>query len=71
MLHLARARLPHMRFHDLRHTCATLLLTKGVHLEIVSEMLIEAMGRALDAVTPGDAGGFFEHRGYRPLAQPL
>ena len=31
--------LPDIRFHDLRHTCATLLLTKGVHLKIVSEML--------------------------------
>ena len=28
-----------MRFHDLTHTCATLLLTKGVHPKIVSEML--------------------------------
>jgi integrase len=28
-----------MRFHDLGHTCATLLLTKGVHPKIVSEML--------------------------------
>ena len=28
-----------MRFHDLRHTCATPLLTKGVHPKIVSEML--------------------------------
>ncbi len=28
-----------IRFHDLRHTCATLLLTKGVHPKIVSEML--------------------------------
>ena len=28
-----------MRFHDLRHTCATLLLTEGVHPKIVSEML--------------------------------
>jgi integrase len=27
------------RFHDLRQTCATLLLTKGVHPKIVSEML--------------------------------
>ncbi len=35
------------------------------------EALVEAMGLALDAVTPGDAEGFFEHRGYRPLAQPL
>lgn len=27
------------RFHDLRHTCATLLLTKGVHPKIGQEML--------------------------------
>jgi integrase len=27
------------RFHDLRHTAATLLLTKGVHIKIVQEML--------------------------------
>jgi len=27
------------RFHDLRHTCATLLFTKGVHPKIVQEML--------------------------------
>lgn len=33
--------------------------------------LLEAMGRALDAVSASDARGFFEHRGYRPLAQPL
>ena len=31
--------LPDLRFHDLRHTCATLLLTKGTHPRIVSEML--------------------------------
>jgi len=35
------------------------------------EALIEAIGRALEAVTASDARGFFEHRGYRPLAQPL
>lgn len=35
------------------------------------EALLEAMGRALEAVTASDARGFFEHRGYRPLAQPL
>ena len=27
------------RFHVLRHTCATLLLTRGIHPKIVSEML--------------------------------
>ncbi len=36
---LRRAGLPNIRFHDLRHTCATLLLTKGVHPKVVSEML--------------------------------
>ncbi|CAA9450535.1 MAG: Integrase [uncultured Rubrobacteraceae bacterium] len=36
---LKRAGLPDSRFHDLRHTCATLLLTKGVHPKIVQEML--------------------------------
>jgi integrase len=39
MLLLARDRLPNIRFHDLRRTCATLLLTKGVHPRIVSEVL--------------------------------
>ena len=28
-----------MRFHDLRHSAATLLLSMGVHPKIVSEML--------------------------------
>jgi transposase len=35
------------------------------------EALVEAMGRALDAVTASDARGFFEHRGYRATAQLL
>jgi transposase len=35
------------------------------------EALLEAMGRALNAVSASDARGFYEHRGYRPLAQPL
>jgi integrase len=36
---LARAGLPQGRFHDLRHTAATLALGKGVHPKIVAEML--------------------------------
>jgi transposase len=35
------------------------------------EALLEALGRALEAVSASDARGFFEHRGYHPLAQPL
>lgn len=34
-----KAGLPYIRFHDLRHTAATLLLLKGVHPKKVSEML--------------------------------
>jgi integrase len=36
---LKRAGLPPIRFHDLRHTCATLLLSKSVNPKVVSEML--------------------------------
>jgi transposase len=35
------------------------------------EALIEAVGQALDAVTSRDARGFFEHCGYRSMAQSL
>jgi len=35
------------------------------------EALIEAMGRALEAITPREAKGFFEHCGYRLPVQPL
>jgi integrase len=44
---LRRAGLPEIRFHDLRHTCATLLLTKNVNPKVVSEML----GHASIAIT--------------------
>lgn len=36
---LKRAGLPGIRFHDLRHTCATLLLVKGVHPKLVQTLL--------------------------------
>jgi integrase len=36
---LKKAELPRMRFHDLRHTCATLLLAAGVHPRVVMEIL--------------------------------
>lgn len=44
---LKKARLPHIRFHDLRHTCATLLLTQGTHPKFVQELL----GHATIAIT--------------------
>ena len=39
-IRLERAGLPStFRFHDLRHTCATLLLRQGVHVKFVQELL--------------------------------
>jgi integrase len=36
---LQRAGLPPVRFHDLRHTCATLLLNRNIHPKYVQELL--------------------------------
>ncbi len=36
---LARAGLPPMRFHDLRHACASLLLAAGTNPKVVQERL--------------------------------
>ena len=36
---LLRAGLPRIRFHDLRHTCASLLFAKNVHPKVVQELL--------------------------------
>ena len=36
---LKRAGLPGVRWHDLRHTCATLLLGRGVHPKLVQHLL--------------------------------
>ncbi len=44
---LKSAGLPEIRFHDLRHTCATLLLDRAVHPKIVQELL----GHATIAMT--------------------
>jgi len=54
---LRKAGLPHIRFHDLRHSHATLLLKAGIHPKIVSERLGHAnIGITLDTyshVLPG------------------
>src|SRR5215218_9001388 len=44
---LQRAGLPRIRFHDLRHTCAKLLLSRNVHPKYVQELL----GYATVAIT--------------------
>ncbi len=54
---LKRAALPPVRFHDLRHTHATLMLQQGIHPKIVSERQGHStVGLTLDTyshVTPG------------------
>jgi integrase len=35
---LKRAELPDIRWHDLRHTCATLLLSRGTHPKYVQQL---------------------------------
>ena len=44
---LTRARAAGTRFHDLRHTCATLLLSRNINPKVVAEML----GHANIAIT--------------------
>jgi Phage integrase family len=44
---LKQAGPPHMRFHDLPHTCATLLLSRSVHPKFVQKLL----GHAAVAIT--------------------
>ena len=57
---LKRSGLPNTRLHDLRHTCATLLLSKGVHPKFVQELLGHAtISITLDTyshVLPGMGG---------------
>ena len=54
---IRESKIPHIRFHDLRHTHATLMLKAGVHPKVVSERLGHAnIGITLDTyshVLPG------------------
>lgn len=54
---LERAGLPRIRFHDLRHTAATLLMSQGVPIKVASEMLghadIATTLRTYSHVLPG------------------
>lgn len=36
---IEKAKVPKIRLHDLRHTHATLLLSKGINVKVVSERL--------------------------------
>lgn len=54
---LRRAGLPRVRFHDLRHTAATLLLSRGINPKVVSEML----GHSTISITLGLYGHVTPH----------
>jgi integrase len=65
---LAKAGLPEVRFHDLRHTCATILLSKGVHAKFVQELLghstvaitLDTYSHVLPGMSDGLAGAIDE-----------
>ncbi len=66
---LERAGLSPIRFHDLRHTCATILLSRGVHAKLVQELLGHAtISITLDTyshVLPGMDDGLADAMGMR------
>ena len=55
---LVRAGLPHSRFHDLRHACATFLLAQGFTLEDVKNLL----GHSSIVLTSNTYGHVLEQR---------
>jgi integrase len=59
---LKRAGIPQVRFHDLRHTCATLLLTRDVNPKIVYQML----GHSSIAITLDTYSHVLPNCGTRP-----
>jgi integrase len=63
---LARAGLPRVRFHDLRHSTATLLMSLGIDLKIISEIL----GHSSVRIT-GDVYTHVSLEMQRPAAQAM
>ncbi len=63
---LARAGLPKVRFHDLRHSTATLLMSLGIDLKIISEIL----GHSSVRIT-GDVYTHVSLEMQRPAAQAM
>jgi hypothetical protein len=64
---LQRANLPHVRFHDLRHSCATLLLSKGITLKMIQEIL----GHADFQTTANIYSHVVESASQHPLHMPI
>ena len=55
-------------FSKIKALVRTLVRKVGARMR---EALVEAIGRASEAVTPEDAASWFAHAGYRPQDQPL
>ncbi|HEX6762899.1 MAG TPA: site-specific integrase [Gaiellaceae bacterium] len=53
---LKKAKVPQVRFHDLRHTFASLLIEQGVHMKTISE----ALGHASIQITMDRYGHLYE-----------
>ena len=63
---LKRHGLPDIRFHDLRHSCASLLLAKGFQLKEISEWLGHS-----DIGTNGNIYGHLEYQSEKRLADGM
>lgn len=63
---IKRYDLPHIRWHDLRHSCASMLLTKGWNMKAISEWLGHA-----DISTTMDIYGHLDLEYKRTLANSL
>lgn len=65
-----------MRFHDLRHMCATILLSKGVYTRFVQELLghstisitLDTYSHVLPGMGDAAAGAMDEALGYSLVA---
>ena len=76
---LKKTGLPHIRFHDLRHSHATLLLKAGIHPKIVSERLghanigitLDTYSHVLPGVQEGAARRFDEMLGSGVIAEDV
>jgi integrase len=74
-----RRGLPHVRFHDLRHAHATLMLSKGIHPKIVSERLghasigitLDTYSHVLPSMQQEAAAAFDEIFGAAQLGSPM
>ena len=63
--------MPDVRFHDLRHTCARLLLGRGVHAKLVQELLghstisvtLDTYSHVLPGMSDASAGAMDEALG--------